>query len=75
MKRYPNRIDLEDVIMEMDHLTDNLDLVLENLDELTEDQLSNVLIGYRELHKLRYAKLWDTFKRVYRLDEYRESLD
>ena len=70
-----NWVDLETAINKQDTLTEMLDLLINHLDELTEDQLANALIGYRQMHKLIYADLWDTFLRVHKLDQYHESVD
>jgi hypothetical protein len=68
-----DRFDLEDAIMQAWHTADDLDLFLSRyLDGavMTEDEVSNVLIGLKEIHNLRCEKLWDIFKRVHKLDNH-----
>lgn len=70
-----NRHHLEDKIIKMDATTDLLEYVLHNIEEMDEDRAVNALLGVKELYRIRYNELWDTFIQVYKLDQYRESTD
>jgi len=39
---------------------------------LTEDEISNMIMGIEQTLDLRCRSLWDTFCRVYELDGYRK---
>ena len=62
-------IDLEDEIMSVWSTTDDIDTFLYRyLDSpagpLSEDDISNTLLGIKALHDQRCQRLWDTFEKV-----------
>ena len=63
-----DRFDLETEIQNVWHTKDDLDAVTERIMEdttfMTEDQISNVLIGLSELHETRMCKLWKVFETI-----------
>jgi hypothetical protein len=71
-----DRFDLEDQIMKSDNISDELEMiacaVLEG--QLTEDELSNALIGLAAVHRIRTKHLFECFKNVFELDEYNPDL-
>ena len=60
---------LEESITNMGCITDDIQTFFDAHDRqrLTDDQVLNMLIGMRELHRHRYNKLWDTFEEVMKL--------
>lgn len=61
----PNYFDLEEQIMRAWTTCDDIEVVLKALDRLapmTEDELSNLLIGIKAMHQLRCEQLFDTFE-------------
>lgn len=67
-----DRFDLEDAIMHQLDITDNLEVLVQNiLDNGAEvDRVVNVLNGIIELHKMKNEQLFDIFTAVFELDEY-----
>jgi hypothetical protein len=67
-----DRFDLEDQIMKSDNISDELEMIacaiLER--QLTEDEMSNALIGLATVHRIRTKHLFECFKSVLELDEY-----
>lgn len=67
-----DRFDLEDQIMKSDNISDELEMIacaiLER--QLTEDEMSNALIGLATVHRIRTKHLFECFKNVLELDEY-----
>jgi hypothetical protein len=61
-----DRFDLETEIQNVWQTKDDLDAITERLYDdpdgpMTEDEISNVLIGLSELHETRMKKLWRVF--------------
>ena len=61
-----DRFDLEAEIQNVWQTKDDLDAITERLYDdpdgpMTEDEISNVLIGLSELHETRMKKLWRVF--------------
>jgi hypothetical protein len=70
-----NRFDLEEAIMEAWRTADDLDLFLHCFMDgavMTEDNVSNVILGIMSLHNLRMEKLCDVFHKAYSLNQYNE---
>lgn len=74
-----DRFDLEDAIMKTWCITEDVDLLLENVIDSPRfsnipaescDKIANALLGIKELYELRFEKLYDTFKEVHKLDKY-----
>lgn len=67
-----DRFDLEDAIMHQLDITDNLEVLAQNiLDNGAEvDRVVNVLNGIIELHKMKNEQLFDIFTALFELDEY-----
>ena len=65
-----DRFDLEEQIQNVWQTKEDLDAVTERIMEstvfMTEDQISNVLIGLSELHETRMWKLWQVFETMIR---------
>ena len=61
-----NRFDLEETITDIFNVNDELDLLLYRLGDSpvdpTPDEIANMLIGIKELNKVRFEKLWNTFE-------------
>jgi len=57
-----NRFDLEQEIMKCWKITEDIELLYYNFDQLDEDQQMNFLLGLKELYELRFQKLWNTFE-------------
>jgi hypothetical protein len=63
-----DRFDLEQHIMQAWITSEDLDLFLWKLmdspDEMTEDEIANMLIGIKAIHDARMHKLWNTFEEL-----------
>lgn len=72
-----DRFDLENSIMQSTSVADDLDLLAEAaVEEVIEhDELVNALIGLSVLARARAWKTFETFKAVFKLDEYRDTKD
>ena len=61
-----DRFDLEEAITDIFNVNDELDLLLYRLGDSpvdpTPDEIANILIGIKELNKVRFEKLWNTFE-------------
>lgn len=75
------RFDLEEHIMTAWHTEDDIRLVFESTyddaiaGKLDADRLAHALLGLESLHSMRMSKLWQTYKKCFKLDEYREAND
>lgn len=61
-----DRFDLEQNIMQCWNVTDDINLLYENVMEkdLTTDQIANTLLGIKQLYELKFNKLWDNFEKL-----------
>lgn len=59
-----NRFDLEQQILDAWKITDEIELVYENIlnRDMSKDEITNVLLGLKSLYQLKFNKLWDTFE-------------
>lgn len=61
-----NRFDLEEAITEVFTFNEELDTIIYRVGDSpvtpTEDDLINMMIGIKELNKVRFEKLWNTFE-------------
>lgn len=61
-----NRFDLEEAITEVFTFDEELDTIIYRVGDSpvtpTEDELINMMIGIKELNKVRFEKLWNTFE-------------
>lgn len=55
------RFDLEDDIMQCWRTSDDIKIILDNLEGASEDTLMNSLIGLETLHEMRMQRLFRTF--------------
>ena len=62
-----NRFDLEQDIMKAWNVVDDIRLLTEGMFDgtqpMTEDQISNILIGMEHIYELRFNKLFSTFEK------------
>jgi hypothetical protein len=68
-----DRFELEQAIMESD-MTNDLKTAFERHCDgqpMSQDEVDNLLMGLWQVSQMRQWKLWDTFTRVYQLDDYR----
>lgn len=69
-----DRFNLEEDIMSCWGVTNDLDLLHEALldlpEPLTEDEMSNYIMGLRSMYDLKFQRLWDTFLQANKLDIY-----
>ena len=67
-----DRFDLETNITNLYNVTEDLDLLLENILEydLAVDDAANAILGIRIMLDLRLNKLFETYKAVFELDNY-----
>jgi hypothetical protein len=68
--------ELEDKIMSVWSTKEDLELFMRQYLDcekvMSEDEVSNVILGIIELHELRCNELFDTYTKVFKLDKYRE---
>ena len=59
-----NQFDMEQQIMNCWNVCEDLDTLMEGVLErsMTTDQISNVLIGMKELYQLKFEKLWEQYE-------------
>ena len=65
MKNANNRFDLEQNIMKCWNVTEDIDLLYENVmenDNMTKDDIANALLGLRVLYEMQFEKLWQNFE-------------
>lgn len=69
-----DRFDLEDKIHAAWVTSQDIDAIFEGLCNANIDQnfAENALMGLKVLHDLRMEQLWDTFKQVFQVDEYKD---
>lgn len=70
-----DRFQLETEISNIHGIADELDLIAEHAieSEAADDDTVNAIIGLAALTRMRANKLFETFKSVFRLDEYNEN--
>ena len=60
--------DLEEAVGGMAQLSHDIDTIMyayaDSPIEATEDEILNMLIGVKQLHEVRYQKLWSTFEEL-----------
>ena len=70
MRKQYDRFDLESAIQTVWHTKDDLDLITQQMvddpEPMTEDDLSNVMVGLSELHDIRCKKLFSVFETMLR---------
>jgi hypothetical protein len=68
-----DRFKIEQAIMDADMTTDLKAAFERHCDGsvMTHDEVDNMLMALWQMSELRHWKLWDTFCRVYELDQYR----
>lgn len=63
-----NRFDLEEALGQMAQFTTDIDTIIYAVGDApkpaTEDELLNMLIGLKQLHEVRYQKMWDIFEEL-----------
>ena len=62
-----DRFDLEQQIMKCWNITEEIQLLNENVlerDEMTTDQISNFLLGLATIYDLKFEKLFDQFSEM-----------
>lgn len=74
MKEEKNRFDLEQEIMGAWHIIDDLRVLLDNFDSLTEDKKLNILIGLVDLYDIKFNDMFATFESCIAKKEFK-SLD
>ena len=69
-----NYLDLEDAIYLAWRTSDDLDLFFKHHGDhpkpMTEDEVSNMIYGIKQIHDMRMEKLFEVFRKVHKLDEY-----
>jgi len=61
-----NRFDLEQEILKTWNILDDLDTVIEGVldEDWSPDQVSNALIGIKEIYASRFSKTFSTFEKL-----------
>jgi len=59
-----DRFDLEQEILDCWHVVDDIDMLLEAVldKEISTDQISNVLLGMKEIYQLKFNRTFETFE-------------
>lgn len=57
------QFDLEQEILSCWHVTDDIELLFDNImnETLTKDQITNALLGMKELYQMKFEKCFKTF--------------
>lgn len=70
MRKQYDRFDLESAIQTVWNTKDDLELITQQMidgsEPMTEDDLSNVMVGLSELHDIRCKKLFSVFETMLR---------
>jgi hypothetical protein len=67
-----NRFDLEQAIMACWNTSDDVKVLSENIldgEKMTNDEISNTLIGIEHLHNLRMDRLFSIFEEMIRIEK------
>ena len=63
-----DRFDLEQNIMRCWNVTEDIDLLYENVmdrsPEMTTDDIANALLGMKQLYEMKFEKLWANFEQL-----------
>lgn len=60
-----DRFDLEQNILKCWNVTEDIDLLYENVmenDDMSKDDIANTLLGMKQLYEMKFNKLWDNFE-------------
>lgn len=57
-----DRFELEAAITDMYNTSDEISVILDNLESIDNDEIYNCLIGVKKLHELRCKKLFNIFE-------------
>lgn len=68
-----DRFSLEQEILDCWHVTKDIDMIFEaNVEQgLTQDQVSNMLLGLKELYDLKFDKMFRTFETLIKQQDIR----
>lgn len=69
MENATDRFDLEQNIMRCWNVTEDIDLLYENVmenDDMSKDDIANALLGMKQLYEMKFNKLWDNFETLIR---------
>lgn len=68
-----DRFDLEQQIMNCWNMVDDCNLLLEGILDrgMTEDEVSNYLLGMQTMYQLKFEKMFDTFSELVRTSQIR----
>lgn len=67
MNNQTDRFDLEQNIMRCWNVTEDIDLLYENVMEnsdMTTDDIANALLGMKQLYEMKFEKLWANFEQL-----------
>lgn len=66
MNNATDRFDLEQNIMRCWNVTEDIDLLFENVMEsdMTTDDIANALLGMKQLYDMKFEKLWANFEQL-----------
>lgn len=61
-----DRFKLEQELMELSHVEEDLDIVIDNVleENLDIDEIANTLVGIRSLCKMRFERAFNTFENL-----------
>lgn len=64
------RFKLEEQIMDCWHVTDDINVLFEAVcdEDITEDEVQNVLLGLKTLYHIKFQRLFSTFEDMIRED-------
>lgn len=70
-----DRFQLEDQIHSLLSVCEHIDLLSENIleNDMSTDDIANFTVGLSVLLKMKHDKLFDTFKQVFKLDQYNDQ--
>ena len=61
-----DRFDLEQQILQLWHVTDDLQLLYENVmdNDMSRDDIANALLGLKSIYNMKFAKCFSTFENM-----------
>jgi hypothetical protein len=56
--------DLEQSILDCWRVTNDVELVYDNFDSMSKDEVLNALLGIKQLYELKFNKAWNDFEEM-----------
>ena len=60
-----DRFELEQNVMQCWNVCEDIQLMLDSWDSLSEDDKKNYLVGLKQMYQMKFERLQNTFEQVY----------